>query len=183
MNKLRMGIVVAVAALGLFSSGCYRAVRLEKMGYAILEACPEARFKKDVSISLGGASWGILKSIAMSVEKDDREIRAYIGNLSKIEVVVYEARGITKADMRPIGEVVKQSLDDDWQLMVKTAEDGEMVWIHYREDDARIREMNVVTYDGDEFVIVRLAGDLDEIMEVALEDHGGFTDRIVHNAQ
>jgi hypothetical protein len=183
MKKSRLGLVLAVTTLSLFSSGCFRAVRLERMGYEILDACPDARFKKDVSISIGGASWGLLKSIAMSVEKNDRELRAYIGNLDKIEVVVYEARGISKRDLRPIGEIVKQSLDDDWRLMLKTAEDGDMVWIHYREDDERIREMNVVAYDGDEFVIVRLWGSLDEIMEVALEDHGDFTDKIVHSAR
>lgn len=183
MSKSRMGIVLAVTTLCLFSSGCYRAVRLEKMGYEILNACPDARFKKDVSISIGGVSWGLLKSVAMSVEKDDRELRSYIGNLSKVEVVVYDARGITKDDMRPIGEIVKESLGDDWQLMVKTAEDNELVWIHYREDDESIREMNIVVYDSDEFVIVRLAGSLDEIMEVALEEHGDFTDRIVHSAR
>jgi len=183
MNKSRMGIVLAVTVLCLFSSGCYRAVRLEKMGYEILDACPDARFKKDVSISIGGMSWGLLKNVAMSVEKDDHEIQTYVGNLSKIEVVVYEASGIYKDDMRPIGEIVKESLGDDWQLMVKTAEDDELVWIHYREDNQSIREMNIVVYDNDEFVIVRLAGNLDEIMEVALEEHGNFTDRIVHSAR
>lgn len=183
MNKSRIGLVLAVTVLALFGSGCYRAVRLERLGYEILDACPEAQFKKDFSLSLGGMSWGLVKSIAMSVEKDDRELRAYIGNLSKIEVVVYKARGISKDDMRPIGEIVKESLDDDWQLMVKTADDDDMVWIHYREDNERIREMNIVSYDGDEFVIVRLSGSLDEIMEVALEDHGDFTDKIVHNAR
>jgi hypothetical protein len=67
--------------------------------------------------------------------------------------------------------------------MVKTSEDDELVWIHYREDNESIREMNIVVYDNDEFVIVRLAGSLDEIMEVALEEHGDFTDRIVHSAR
>lgn len=183
MSKSRIGLVLAVSALSFFSSGCYRAVRLERMAYEILDACPDARFRKDVSISIGGLSWGIVKRIAMTAEKDDREVRAYVGSLDKIEVVVYEARGISKDDVRPIGEIVKESLDGDWELMVKTAEDDELVWIHYREDDERIRDMNIVSYDGDEFVIVRLSGRLDELMEMAVEDHGGFTDKILHSAR
>ena len=183
MTKSRRGIALAVTALALFSSGCYRAVRLERMGYEILEACPDVRFKKDISLSLGGVSWKILKSIAMSVEKDDPEIRAYIGGLSKIEAVVYKARGISKGDARPIGEIVKSQLNEDWSLMVKAIEKDDMAWIHYREDDGRIREMQIIAYDGDEFVIVRLSGRLDHMMEMAIEDYGGFTDKIVHKAR
>lgn len=183
MSKKHIGFALALTVLAFFSSGCYRAVRLERMGYQILDACPEARFEKDISLSLGGVSWGILKSIAMSVEKDDPEVRAYISGLSKIELVVYKARGISKDDARPIGEIVRSKLDDDWDLMVKAVEEDDLTWIHYREDDGHIREMQITAYDGREFVIVRLSGRLDEMMEVALEDHGGFTDKIVHSAR
>ena len=183
MSKSRIGLVLAVTALSLFSSGCYRSERLERMGYEILDACPDARFKKDMSLSLGGVSWGILKSIALSVEKDDPEVRAYIRGLSKIELVIYKARGIAKDDARLIGEIVKSQLDEDWNLMIKVVDDKDLAWIHYRGDDKRIREMQITAYDGEEFVIVRLSGRLDKIMEVALEDHGSFTDKIVHSAR
>ncbi len=183
MNKSRIGIALAVLALALLNSGCYRAVRLERMGHEIADACEGAHFKKDVSLSLGGLSWGILKSIAMAAEKDDPEVRAYVGSLDKIEIVVYKAQGISKDDARPIGEVVKSWLDDDWSLMVKTLEADDMAWIHYREDKGGIREMQIAAYDGDEFVIVRLSGRLDEMMEIAVEDHGGFTDKFVHKAR
>ena len=185
MRKSQIGLVLAVTALSLFSSGCYRSERLERMGYEILDACPNARFKKDMSLSLGGISWGLLKSIALSIEKDDPEIRAYIRGLSKIELVVYKARGISKDDARPIGEMVKSQLDEDWSLMVKSVEKDEMAWIHYREDDGRIPEMQIIAYDGEEkeFVIVRLSGRLDRIMEIAIEDYGSLTDKIVHSAR
>lgn len=183
MSKKHRGFALALTLLAFFSSGCYRAVRLERMGYEILDACPDARFEKDISLSLGGVSWGILKSIAMSVEKDDPEIRAYIGGLSKIEVVIYKARGISRDDARPIGEIVRSQLDEEWQLMVKVVEEDDLAWIHYRGDDNRIREMQITAYDGEEFVMVRLSGRLDEIMEMAIEDHGGFTDKIVHSAR
>ena len=183
MSKSRIGIVLAVLALALLNSGCYRAVRLERLGYEIADACEGARFKKDISLSLGGISWGILKSIAMAAEKDDPEVRMYVGSLDKIEIVVYKAQGISKEDARPIGEVVKSWLDDDWSLMVKTIEPGDMAWIHYREDKDNIREMQIAAYDGDEFVIVRLSGRLDDMMEMAVADHGGFTDKIVHHTR
>ncbi len=183
MNWSRMGIMLALCAISISSTGCYRAERLEQLGYEILDACPEAHFKKDISLSLGGLSWGIIKKIALAAEKNDREVRTYIRSLNKIELVVYKASGISRGNMQPIGEIVKESLGEDWELMVKTAEDDELVWIHYRGDDDQIREMNIVSYDGDEFVIVRLSGNLDDMMEMALEDHGGFTDKIVHSAR
>lgn len=183
MCQTRIGLFIAVAILALSSSGCYRAVHLERIGYEIADACPGARFKRDFSLSLGGASWGIMKNIALSVEKDDPEVRAIVGGLSRIELVVYEVSGISKVDARPIGEVVRGSLDDDWELMVKSADKNEMVWIHYREDDGRVREMNITAFDDGELVIVRLSGRLDEIMEMAIADHGGFTGRIVDTAR
>lgn len=182
MRRTRIGLALAAAALALYSAGCYRAVRLERMGHDILDACPDARFKKDISLSLGGVSWGILKSIAMSVEKDDPDLR-YIGDLSKIEVVVYQARGISKDDGRFIGEIVRDQLGDDWNLMIKVVEDEDLAWVHYRGDDRKIRDMQITAYDGEEFVIVRLSGRLDKLMELAIEDHGGLTDKIVHTAR
>lgn len=182
MSKKHIGFALALTVLALFSSGCYRAVRLERMGYEILDACPDARFKKEFSLSLGGVSWGIIKSIAKAAEKDDPDM-AYIDDLSRIELVVYKARGLSKDDARPIGEIMRERLDDDWDLMVKTAEDDDLAWVHYREDDGHIRELQIVAYDGEEFVIVRLSGRLDEMMEMAVENHGGFTDKIVHSAR
>lgn len=182
MSKKHIGFALALTVLAFFSSGCYRAVRLERMGHEILDACPDARFKKEFSLSLGGVSWGIIKSIAMAAEKDDPDM-AYVNGLSRIELVVYKARGISKVDARPIGEIVRDKLDDDWDLMVKTVEDDDLAWVHYREDDGHIRELQIIAYDGEEFVIVRLCGRLNEMMEMAVEDHGGFTDKIVHSAR
>ncbi len=183
MTKSPIVIIIAVLAVGLSIVGCYRSVRLERMGYEILDACPDARFQKEFSLSLGGVSWGIIKSIAMAAEKDDPDVQAYVGNLSRIELVVYNARGISRDDARSIGEVVRSNLNDNWDLMVKIAENDDLAWIHYREDNGHIRELQITAYDGEEFVIVRLSGRLDEIMEMAIDDHGGFTDRIVHSAR
>lgn len=183
MTKRPIAIGFAVLVIGLSSAGCYRSVRLERMGYEILDACPDARFQKEFSLSLGGVSWGIIKGIAMAAEKDDPDVQAYVGNLSRIELVVYNARGISREDARPIGEIVRSNLNDDWDLMIKTAGNDDLAWIHYREDNGHIREMQITSYDGREFVIVRLSGRLDEMMEVAIEDHGGFTDKIVHSAR
>lgn len=183
MRKSRFAIAVAAIALVLSSTGCYRAVRLERMGGEILDACPDARFERDFSLSLGGVSWGILKSIAMAADKDDPDVQNYVGKLSKIELVVYQARGIRKSDARAIGEIVRSRLDEDWSLMVKAVDDDDLVWIHAREDGDHIREMQIASYDGDEFVIVRLSGALDDMMEKAVADHGGFTDKIVGSAR
>jgi hypothetical protein len=182
MTRKSIGLALVLSVLAFISSGCYRAARLERMGYEILDACPDARFKKEFSLSLGGVSWGIIKSIAKAAEKDDPDM-AYIDDLSRIELVVYKARGLSKEDARPIGEIMRDRLDDNWDLMVKTAEDDDLAWVHYREDDGHIRELQIVAYDGEEFVIVRLSGRLDEMMEMAVEDHGGFTDKIVHSAR
>ncbi|HWO56641.1 MAG TPA: DUF4252 domain-containing protein [bacterium] len=183
MRNSRFAIAAAVIVFALASTGCYRAVRLEQLCGEILDACPDARFERDFSLSLGGMSWGILKSIALAAEKDDPDVQNYVGKLSRIELVVYEVRGIHKSDARAIGEIIRSRLDEDWSLMVEALEDDELVWIHAREDGDHIREMQIASYDGEEFVIVRFSGSLDDIMEKAVADHGGFTDKIVGSAR
>ncbi len=178
-QRLMAGLVLV---LGLTNTGCFRAIQLERMGREISMACPDAHFSRDVSISLGGLSWGLIKGIACSVEKEDPDVQM-IRYIDRVDVVVYKVDGIERADAHSIGEIVKAALDDDWKLMVKSNDKGDMAWIHYREHDGKIRDMQVAAYDGDEFTIVRLSGHLDQLFNQALEDHHLFTNKVKHAAR
>lgn len=178
-QKFMAGLVLI---LGLASTGCFRAVQLERMGHDISMACPDAHFSRDVSISLGGLSWGLIKGIACSVEKEDPDVQM-VRYIDRVEIVVYKVDGIEREDAYSIGEIVKDELSDEWKLMVKCNDKNDMAWVHYREHDGKIREMQVAAFDGDEFTIVRLAGHLDQLFNRALDDHRLFTDKVKHAAR
>jgi hypothetical protein len=178
-QKILAGVVLV---LGLTSTGCFRAYQLEQMGHEISMACPDAHFNRDVSLSLGGVSWGLIKSIACSTEKDDPDVQM-IRFIDRVDVVVYKVDGLEREDAHSIGEIVKDALDDEWKLMVKSNDKGDMAWIHYREHDGQIRDMQVAAYDGDEFTLVRLSGHLDKLFNQALQDHQRFTNKVKHAAR
>jgi len=180
MRTARWSRLVIVAAFPLLLAGCLRAVQLERDGQQIAWACPDAQFHRDVSLSLGPMSLGVLRwaaGLAGDDDEDVRQAREYLGNIHRIQIVVYEVKGLEGSIRDLFPRRLQETLDDgDWQLLVKSNEPDEQAWIHYREDDKGIvREMNIAALDQRELVLVRLSGNLNRLFEQALADERPLT--------
>ncbi|MEW5702353.1 MAG: DUF4252 domain-containing protein [Candidatus Zixiibacteriota bacterium] len=175
----RKATLIVVAALPLLLSGCMRARQLEGIGQQIVWSCPEADFHRDVSLSLGPMSIGVLSWAAGLADDDEdvREARQYLRCIRSLQVVVYDIDGKI-GDVRDLfPRRLQETLqDDDWELLVKSNEPDGQTWIHYREDNKGVvREMNIAALDRDEFVLVRISGNLNRLFEQALEDERPLT--------
>jgi hypothetical protein len=56
-----------------------------------------------------------------------------------------------------------------WDNVVRVQEDGEEIFVLLREEDERIRGMLIVVAEADEWVLVRVWGKLDRVIEQAME--------------
>jgi hypothetical protein len=95
---------------------------------------------------------------------DDEEIS--LKGVRRIEVGVYQVEGLRRGRE----ERARLSLDDlpGWTPIVRVHEDGEDVFVLTQEKDGRIHRLLVVVAEDDEWVLVRLKGKLEHIIEDAM---------------
>ncbi len=173
MNRsLRYAVLLLLVPL-LFG-GCFRATELESLCEDFSWQFPEAEFKRDVSLSLGPVPVSAAK-LAMGFAEDTREAREYLSGIRRIDVAVYKVRHLNDLQMAEMPERLENLLDDDWEIVVKTREKDERVWLLYREEDDAIRDIHITVLEPSELVMVRLSGDLSELFERVLEDHHELT--------
>ena len=78
--------------------------------------------------------------------------------VKKVEVGVYEVKGGATPRLAPPNL-------PGWQTLVRMHEDGENVFVMTRERDGQLRKMLVVVAEDDEWVLVRISGKLDRLVE------------------
>jgi len=80
----------------------------------------------------------------------------------KVQVGVYDVVGAAERG------IPDYPLIDDWDPLVRIHDEDEDIFVLIRQDEKRIRAMLVVVADTDEWVLVRLKGNLDRVVESAM---------------
>lgn len=167
--------LVVLAVIPLLLVGCFRARALERVAEEIAWQFPEAEFEREFSIALGSFSLGLVK-LAASFTEESREARKYLTGIRRVQVAVYKVRHLPSVEDAELPSRLGELLeDDDWDMVVKTAERDERVWILFHEDGNTIRDVHITVLEEDELVLVRVSGRLDELLDKVLEDHGDLT--------
>jgi hypothetical protein len=97
---------------------------------------------------------------------DDEEVP--LAGLRRVEVGVYEVRGLRRGVETPRRLDLRHLAG--WDPMVRIQEPGEEVMVLTKQDKRdRIRSMLIVVAEDDEWVLVRLYGKLDGVIEQAMK--------------
>lgn len=113
-----------------------------------------------ITITRGGV-WLARKALKIS-EEEDIDLRG----VKRVEIGVYEVRGLR----RGFDERAALGLTDlpDWDPIVRIQEEDENVLVLINEKDEEIRSMVVVVAEDEEWVLVRIRGKLQQILEDAM---------------
>jgi hypothetical protein len=167
---------VLLALAGLTLTGCLRATQLERIGAEIAWQHPEARFQREISLSLGSVPMSIARLAVGLGGEDAREAKAYLESVSRLEFAVYKVHGIDDFTGTDTPEVIDDLIaNDGWEMIVKAKDKGELVWILYREDNGQIRDILLTVLEDDEMILINVSGRLDRLFADALADHHGLT--------
>ena len=159
----------------LILAGCYRARSLERIAEEIAWQYPDADFDREFSLSLGSLALGLVR-FGAGFADEGREAREYLRGVNRVQVAVYKVRHLGAVDKAEIPSGLRELLEeDDWEVVVKTNEPDERVWILFREDGTIIRDVHITVLSDDELVLIRVSGHINEILDKALEDHGELT--------
>jgi hypothetical protein len=97
------------------------------------------------------------------VKEDDFTLKG----VRRVEIGVYEVKGLRKGQESP--SPLDLTKLDGWVPIVRVHEPGEDVMVLFKEKDDVVKALLVVVAESDEWVLVRIRGKLDQVMEQAIE--------------
>ena len=179
MNKFSTrrakSIIVVVLLLGIagLSSGCLCAPNLAAVRKEIQRQFPQASFEKEFELTLGPLSLAFARAVTRFVP-DAKEASGYLSDVSRIELAVYNTKSMPSSlDISMPNRLKRMQDSEGWEMAVKVREDDEVVWVMYRMEKKKIKELYVVVLNDDELVMVRAQGKLERLLARALKDTGG----------
>lgn len=96
---------------------------------------------------------------------DDDEVS--LKGIRRVEVGVYEVKGLRRGVDQPANLDLRHL--DGWEPIVSIHEEGEDVMVLVKQQDEMIRAMLIVVAEEDEWVLVRVRGKLNRILEQAMK--------------
>jgi hypothetical protein len=163
------GVAVVLAALS--SPGCFSSPELSGVRHDLESQLPGASFDRDVELSFGPVMLAFARVIT-SVIPDAGDARPWLHGVSRVQIGVYDAHVGSTSDVR-MPKHLQSLLDDGWETAVRVRDNDEAVWLLYRPDGDKVREIFVVVLDSDQLVLVKARGHLERIVAAALDEAHG----------
>jgi len=161
-SRIRLGRAVALSAIAA-SFLCTACVLRGPSGMKRdLSSASGVELQREMGLTLGPTSLWIARH-AGAFDDEDVELRG----LRKIQVGVYRVLD-DSVDEAP-GMRLDRLEQRGWKPFVRVHEADEDAAVLVRESAGRVRSLVVVVAESDEWTIVRLEGDLDALLEDALE--------------
>lgn len=166
-------LLALVAVMTLFS-GCFSlsARELAEVRRELETQMPDARFEKEVELSIGRMAMGTMKCLCLVIP-DTRDARKYLKDISGVSVAVYDVESLPPLNEVNLPKRLRRLLErKGWDVLIRAREEDQIVWILYQEHRRSIRNLYVLALEPDELVLVRLRGRLDRLFAQALEESG-----------
>jgi len=167
-------LVAGPVLLAIVLSGCVFSREITQMKRQIERDMPEAEFDRDLVLNIGPAGLRFLGwTIGLSSDKDADEIKRHLSYVDRVKIGVFDTKRLPQ-DWSARVTVVEELEKTGWALAARRASEDELFGILYRERRGRIRDIYAVRIDSDELVLARISGDLQGLLDYAVENTDGF---------
>lgn len=158
----------------VFASGCIYSREISQTRRDLERSDPGARFEREMVVNLGPISLRTLGLVGGLVDGGDEDVamaRRYLREIRRVKVGVYRVE--QAPDLHAFDPpALRRFQRDGWELAVKNQdEQGEVVWVFYKERKGHIRDMYAIMLSDEELVLARVRGRLDRLLARVLEDH------------
>jgi hypothetical protein len=169
-NILLLG---SLLSLNVLLSGCGGAPSVEEVRWELQHRFPHARFEREEHVHLGRISMAFVHGV-MRLVPDAAEARDIVNPIHSVDVATYRVHNLPDLD-RLTGETrfERQLARAGWSNTVRSRDaDGSRTWLFTRADsEGSLRNLFVVTLEGNELTLVRVDGRLDQAFAAAIVEH------------
>lgn len=166
----------AVLLLALMQWGCVESSLVAQARGDLENGIPGSAFEKQHAMHFGRLTTALLKPVAMWALRDDEDMASLRG-IRRIDLAVYEVTSFPdEIDGSMVADLERRLGRSGWFRVVRSREEDEVTWVFNREKrSGGIKDLFVVTIDGSEMVMVRVGGNLDDLLvELIADDPAGF---------
>jgi hypothetical protein len=168
---LTLGLIVFVS---LSFTGClgvngeFRTVRNHVLSNIEMDV------NRDIEISIGPALISFA-SLFVKFAETEEPVDEMLRQISRVQVGVYK---IKDTFSETIDYSVVKSLSDlmsekGWKYIVRSRDRNEVATVFVKSDEVdKLSEMFVIAISGEEIVFVQINGDLEDLIEIAVREHG-----------
>ncbi|NQV70267.1 MAG: DUF4252 domain-containing protein [Pseudohongiella sp.] len=155
------GLLILTSCMS-FSDKSLRPVR-----DSITQQMPEIKLEKEFAVSFGGGVFNLIDVLTLNA--------ADVSDMDHVQVAVYKvSAGRHDLDFDDLDfEESVQAKDGDlvWETIVRVRDEGEQVWVLVGMDSERntLEAVAVFVLEEDELVLINVDGDLDRMIEFALQ--------------
>ena len=164
-----LGVVAGLVVLS--SPGCFWSSELSGVRADLQRQLPGSSFDKNLELSFGPVILAFARVIT-SVIPGASEARPYLSGVSRVQVGVYDCHLDTMEDLH-MPKRLQSLLDDGWETAVRVRDEREAVWILYRPDGEKVKEIFLVVLNDDELVLVKARGNLERVLAAAMDQAHG----------
>jgi hypothetical protein len=175
---VRVVRLVGAASLGLVLSlsltGCFTDPDIDEVVDAVSWELEPARLDTEVELRFGGGTLGLARMLCGFVD-DCEEYQDIIAGIDEVHLGVYNVEGSSYDSRLRLSDELREDLEyDGWQVVMTSYDEDESVFVMAQVDEDNLNGMYVVAYEGDELVVIRLEGELEESLHAAVRRDGSF---------
>jgi uncharacterized protein DUF4252 len=171
---------VALLSLAFLLIGCGESPSVSAVRWELQRRFPNARFESEEHVRLGRISLGLVRGIVHMVpgRVEGQEI---LDEIHRVEVATYKVSSLP--DLDRIAEETRFESElarTGWTMALRARDEDSRTWLFVREHpDGTMRNLFIVSLDGDELALVRVDGRLDRALAEAMALHPKETVRKV----
>ncbi len=170
MPRKSLLLLLVLLAFVLPLAGCLYSREIAHTRRDLERAYTDARFEREIVLSLGPGSLRVLGWMAGLVPEDEPQMASdYLREISRVKVGVYRVAYLPDLDAFD-PPALRRFEGEGWEVAVKTREDDEAVWVLYKERRGEVRDLYVIVLTDEELVLARVKGHLDRLLAKVVED-------------
>lgn len=173
MNTKNILIIIAVILSALTFIGCIGVDNDFREVKSLVINSTNEKFYKDVEFSVGSVGISFARMIA-SFNDDDEDAQVILKNISQVQIGVYKRSKYPGEHYNcSFFNKIDQKLENEnWHFVVKHVDGDELTGIYVKYDDDYINKMYVINLEDDKLSLVRVEGNLDNIIDYAIRNKG-----------
>jgi hypothetical protein len=153
-------------------TGCLTTNEFNYIERSIKKEISPAKIKTKFKFAFGPISLSTARFIA-NFTHDGQEASKYLKEIQRVQVGVYEIHETEKSSQLRIPRKVEQKLEKlGWEMFIRVKEKDKHVNLFYKQINKHVSGLYVIVLEADEMVIVEVLGNLEQIIEQAIQEHG-----------
>jgi hypothetical protein len=173
MKKAIIIIGVAFIVLGLaVAASCIPRYEFLDVATSVRTSMYPTRVEKKFKLRLGSPMLWVARLISTQVT-DSSEMAEYLGEINNVQVGIYDVKRAGPNAAQALPEEADHGLmERGWEPFVRLRDHAQQVNLFYKPINDRIAGVYAVVLSEDTLVIVEIQGQLDNLIEKAIQQHG-----------